>query len=371
MNRSLLTWIVVLAVLALTAGGLYRLVASRSGNETAAPAPTVQTVRPKRIDLTHKVDVNATLEAYESADLFPKVSGYLSAVNVDIGDHVKAGQVLSVISMPELEKERAEAEAQLAAKRADLGLENVTLKRQEALFKARGITDQAFDEAKSKTAVAAAQVDLAVATVDKIKTLLTYTQIVAPFDGVVAQRLVNRGDFVQAATAGRTTPLFTVQHVDTIRVFCDVPESEVPRLHVGDAASVRPYGLNDKAIAGTVTRLSLRLDPETRNMRTEIDLPNPDESLYPGMYAQVSLETNKHPGVLTVPASAVGSDTNGTFVYVVRDGRVEQQPIKTGLVEGGQAEIVDGLREGADVVTVAKGAPAPGTVVRTSGGGAF
>ena len=369
MKRSYLPWIVGVAVLVPIAFGLSRLIGSGSGSDAAAAAPIVQTVRPKRADVVHKVDSNASLEAFESADLYPKVSGYLSAVNVDIGDHVKGGQVLAVISIPELEKELAEAKAQLEAKRADLGLENVTLKRQETLFKAHGITDQAFDEAKSKTAVASAQVDLAAATVDKIKTLLGYTQIVAPFDGVVSRRLVNRGDFVQAATGGRTTPLLTVQQVDTIRVFCDVPEGEIAHLRPGNPAGVKPFGLDGKSFTGTVTRLALRLDPETRNMRTEVDLPNPEGNLYPGMYAQVSLETIKHANVVTVPATAVGSDTDGKYLSVVQDGHIARRPVKTGLIEGGVAEITDGLAEGVDVVTIAKGAPAAGTAVMTAGGG--
>jgi len=138
-----------------------------------------------------------------------------------------------------------------------------------------------------------------------------YSQIVAPFDGVVARRLVNRGDLVQAATATRMTPLFTVQRIDIIRVFCDVPESDVSHLHIADPAIVKPFGFDGKPFIGNVTRFSTRLNPETRNMRTEIDLPNPEERLYPGMYAEVSLEMNRRPDVLTVPAAAVGSDGDG------------------------------------------------------------
>ena len=107
------------------------------------------------------------------------------------------------------------------------------------------------------------------------------------------------------------TPLFTVQRIDTIRMFCDVPENDVPHFRIGDAAIVKPAGLDDKPFIGKVTRFSLRLDPETRNMRTEIDLPNPEERLYPGMYATVSLEMNRRPDALTVPAPAVGSDSDG------------------------------------------------------------
>jgi RND family efflux transporter MFP subunit len=197
--------------------------------------------------------------------------------------------------------------------------------------------------------------------------LLAYTQIVAPFDGVVARRQVNRGDLVQAATATRTTPsagsLFTLQRIDTIRVFCDVPENEVPQLHVGDPAIVRPSGFEGKPFIGKVTRFSLRLDPETRNMRTEIDLPNPKEQLYPGTYAEVSLEMNRRPDALTVPAAAVGSDGDGNFVYTLTDNRITRLAVKTGLIDNGRIEVTAGLSEETPVVASTSGVPPLGTAV--------
>jgi RND family efflux transporter MFP subunit len=218
--------------------------------------------------------------------------------------------------------------------------------------------------AEANSALAANQVDLAAATVERIKTLIAYSQVVAPFDGVMARRLVNRGDLVQAPTASRTTPLFTVQRIDTIRVFCDVPENDVPRLHIGDPAIVKPSGFDGKPFIGKVTRFSLRLDPETRNMRTEIDLPNPDERLYPGMYAEVSLEMNRHPDALTVPAPAVGSDGDGSFVYTITDNRITRLAIKSGLIDNGRIEVTAGLSEETPVVTTIKTAPPPETVVQ-------
>jgi RND family efflux transporter MFP subunit len=187
---------------------------------------------------------------------------------------------------------------------------------------------------------------------------------VAPFDGVVARRLVNRGDLVQAATSTRTTPLLTVQRIDTIRVFCDVPENDVPHLHLGDPAIVKPYGFEGKPFTGTVTRFSLRLNPETRNMRTEIDLPNPEERLYPGMYAEVSLEMNRRRDALTVPAAAVGSDGLGNFVYTVSDNRISRLAINIGLSDRGRTEVTGGLSTETPVVTTFRGAPPPGTAVR-------
>jgi RND family efflux transporter MFP subunit len=359
--------------------------------------PRVEVVRPRRAAVAQRLQTNATLEAFEETDLFAKVSGYLSDIRVDIGDHVKAGQVLAVIDLPEMKQELSEAKAQLESKRsslesarrqldhnkADVALQNALAKDREQLGEGRQfISDRTLDQvhanadiakadlgvAEANRDLAANQVDVAAATVEKIKTLLAYTQIVAPFDGVVARRQVNRGDLVQAATATRTTPsagsLFTIQRIDTIRVFCDVPENDVPHLHVGDPAIVKPSGFDGKPFIGKVTRFSLRLDPETRNMRTEIDLPNPEERLYPGTYAEVSLEMNRRPDALTVPAAAVGSDADGNFVYTITDNRITRLAIKTGLTDNGRTEVTAGLSEETPVVASASGAPLLRTAVQ-------
>ena len=323
MNFSIRTSIRVLGVLVgLGAAGI---VAQRQLAASPSPAkptkvvdsrPRVEVMHPRRVTVAQRLQTNATLAAFEEADLFAKVTGYLSDVRVDIGDHVKAGQVLAVIDIPELNQQLAEDQAQLASKqsaletarrqvdhdRANRTLQDITLKRQEALFKDQWVPAQMVDQTRADAAVAKAnvgvakanrtlaahQIDLAAATVEKTKAFLAYSQIVAPFDGVVARRLVNRGDLVQPPTGTLMKPLFTVQRIDTIRVFCDVPESDVPHLHIGDPAIVKPSGFDGKPFIGRVTRFSLRLDPETRNMRTEIDLPNSEERLYPGMYAEVS-----------------------------------------------------------------------------------
>jgi RND family efflux transporter MFP subunit len=155
-----------------------------------------------------------------------------------------------------------------------------------------------------------------------------------------------------------------VQRIDTIRVFCDVPENDVPHLHIGDPAIVKPSGFDGKPFIGKVTRFSLRIDPETRNMRTEIDLPNPDERLYPGTYAEVSLEMNRRPDALTVPTAAVGSDTDGKFVYTITDNRITRLAIKSGLTDNGRREVTAGLSGNTPVVATIKSAPPPGTAVQ-------
>jgi multidrug efflux pump subunit AcrA (membrane-fusion protein) len=218
---------------------------------------------------------------------------------------VKAGQVLAVIAIPELEQQLVENEAQLASKQssletarqqvdhdsANVTLQDVTLKRQEALFSDHWVPAQ-------------------------------------------------------------------------MRVFCDVPENDVPYLHIGDPAIVKPIGFDGKPFIGKVTRSSLRLDPGTRNMRTEIDLANPEERLYPGMYAEVSLEMNRRPDALTVPAASVGADGDRTFVDAITDNRVTRRAVKTGLTDNGRIEVTAGLSEETPVVTTIKSAPSLGTAVQ-------
>jgi RND family efflux transporter MFP subunit len=397
--------VLVVVVVAFGAGGIVaerHLAASPSPvNSSKADGPSrVEVVRPRRVMVARRLQTNATLEAFEEADLFAKVSGYLSDVRVDIGDHVKAGQVLAVIDVPEMEQELAEAKAQLESKqsslelarrqldhyKANITLQNALLRRREELgAEGHFVSDRTLDEvragaeiakadlsvAEANRALAANQVDVAAATVERIKALLAYKQIVAPFDGVVARRLVNRGDLVQVATtATRTTPtagsLFTVQRIDTIRVFCDVPENDVPHVHIGDQAIVKPSGFDGEPFSGKVTRFSLRLDPETRNMRTEIDLSNFDERLYPGMYAEVSLEMDQRQDALTVPAAAVGSDGDGNFVYTITDNRITRLAVKTGLADNGRIEVTEGLSEATPVVATVKGVPPPRTAVQPS-----
>jgi RND family efflux transporter MFP subunit len=209
------------------------------------------------------------------------------------------------------------AKKQLAGIEADQKLAQVTLKRQEELFAGKAATVQQLDEVRAKAqvasaavevgqakiagaeadvraaeanrAVAAAQERVAAAEVQRLQALLQYTKIVAPFEGVITRRWVNVGDLVQAATASRTTPLFNCQKIDVVRVYCDVPESSVAGVRTGVGAEVKLYGPAGQTIHGTVTRIATALDPATRTMRAEIDLPNPDETLRPGMYAQVTL----------------------------------------------------------------------------------
>jgi multidrug efflux pump subunit AcrA (membrane-fusion protein) len=286
---------------------------------TAAMAQDARTAQPlgETSPSATLLDAPATVQAYFATDLYAKESGYALQVDADIGDHVKAGQVLAVIDNPELQLQFVRAEAAVAqasaalevAKRrvvgmeADLTLQQVTLKRQEQLFTGKAVTQQQLDEQRAKESVskatlevgradialAEANVQAAAADMHRLQALLQYTKIVAPFDGVVTRRFINPGDLVQAATSTRpTTPLFTCQKLDVVRVFADVPEASATTIRQGWPVQVRLYGPAAQTISGSVTRIASALDSATRTMRVEIDLPNPDGKLLPGMYAQVS-----------------------------------------------------------------------------------
>ena len=289
--------------------------------------------------------------AYYTADLYAKESGYVSEVLADIGDHVKKGQVLAVIEQPEMQQQLLAAQAMAAARgemvkaadamvrqsqsaadvarrqltgtEADQKLSEATLKRQEELFAGKAVTVQQVDEMRAKAqvskaavevgqakiaaaesdiltaqanrAVAAAHEIVAAAEIHRLEALLGYTKIVAPFDGVVTRRMVNLGDLAQAATGARTSPLFTCQKIDTMRVYCEIPETSASGIKAGVPVDIKLYGIAGTTIHATVTRISAAMEPLTRTMRAEIDLPNLDEMLRAGMYAQVTLTPGAPP----------------------------------------------------------------------------
>jgi multidrug efflux pump subunit AcrA (membrane-fusion protein) len=268
------------------------------------------------------VVVPATIQAFFVTDLYAKAYGYVSQIHADIGDHVKKGQVLAVIEEPELQAQFDKAQAvvqqakaalevakrQLSGMQADLALQQVTLKRQKELFAGKAATPQTLDEAQAKERVsnanvetgkakitsAEADLEAAKAETARLHALLQYDKVVAPFDGVVTKRLVNPGDLVQAAASTRTSPLFTCEELDVVRVAADAPEASVAGIRPGLPAEVKLTGPAGVSLHGTVTRIGSALNPATRTMRVEIDLPNPDEKLVPGMYAQVTLGPEPH-----------------------------------------------------------------------------
>jgi RND family efflux transporter MFP subunit len=353
--------------------------AQRADGAQGAPVPSVQVTTPHRAAISRTLTLPGSVEAFEKAKLYAKVAGYLEKIAVDIGDRVKQGQVLAVLDIPEMTMEYAQAEAELAEAKAqhakvqaDYELQKVIHERSKTLREREAITQQNLDEAKAKYEVAAAGVKLAQARIDntqahlsKLKTLMDYAKIKAPFDGIVTERFVDPGALIQTATsASNVSPVVTVQRVDTVRVFADVPEPDVPAVDRGDPATLVLSALPQKKFEGVVTRFASALDPLTRTMKVEVDFPNPEGLLRPGMYGNLTLALETRAEALTLPATALLTEKDNTFVYVVEDGKVRKVEISTGIDDGIQVEIVKGLRGNEEVVVAGTSAVNDGGRVR-------
>jgi HlyD family secretion protein len=378
----------------------------------AAPAgpgaPLAVTVgHPERHELRRTVEQPGHIEAFAETPLLAKVPGFVKAVNVDIGDRVKTGDILAELSVPEMEEELKQKQATVMQMVAEVDQARKMLAAAEAHVKsaeasiveaaaartrsvanyerwksesarvdnlvARGVIDaQTRDEtlnqyrsaeaardeveAKVRSAEAAkiesearrdkakADVDVAiakaaVARADEGRTgaMIGYTKFPAPFDGVVTARRLDVGHFLQPS--GTASPLFVVTRMDPVRIFVDVPEADAALIRDKAEAKVRVQALRGGEFTGAVTRTAWALDPKSRTLKTEIDLPNPDGLLRPGMYAYASV-TATLPVAWTLPTTAVVRQGEVTVAFTVRDGKAVRVPVQTGASDGTRVELL-------------------------------
>jgi HlyD family secretion protein len=223
---------------------------------------------------------------------------------------------------------------------------------------ARGLSARTgFHEAQARIGTAEADKvavqarhKVASAAVDRLKTMLSYTEIKAPYAGTVTSRTVDTGHFVQPVSGPKSTPLLEVARTDTVRIFVDVPELEAAQVDVGDPAEVRVQAAEGPPIGAAVTRTSGVLVEANHSLRVEIDVPNAEGRLRPGMYATVTIRLAERPEAMVIPATAVGHDGAVTFCSVVRDGKIERRPIELGLRSGAFVEVRSGLDERTPIV---------------------
>ena len=353
---------------------------SRATPDASPPADVSVRVAPAEHAQIHRaLTLPASVEAFEEARLYAKVSGYLGEISVDIGDHVTEDQVLAVLDIPEMEGEYAAVEARLAEARAnqakaeaDARLQELIHERSKGLRERAAITEQDLDEAKAKHAASQATLALARARVKTAKAelarhdaLMQYIYIRAPFDGVVTERFADPGTLIQIATTDPdVTPIVTVARVDRVRVSIDIPEPEVPFVDKQDRATFRPNALGDVAFEGHVSRSAGALNPATRTMRTEVDFANLDGRLYPGMYGTLTIELETHDEAVTVPAAVVATDKDGNaYINVVRDGVVHKQPVRIGIDDGIRVEVLEGVSEKEQCIVSASGSVEDGAPV--------
>jgi RND family efflux transporter MFP subunit len=327
--------------------------------------PSVQVQQPKRTDKKFDVILPADLRANQETSIFPRASGYLQQLMVDIGDHVEVGQLLAVISVPDLDAQLAEAQATVVQANANLvkaqndyELSDTTLKRYQGLAQSGGVTQQqldektnAFTQAQSELAGARAAVKVDEAAVQRLAALQGFEKVTAPFSGTITGRNYDVGALISATNTTPGAELFRIADTSVLRVFVNVPQPYVAAIKTGQAAYISVTNFPGREFTGAVARTAGALDMNTRTLRYEIDYQNKDNTLYAGMYGQARLQINQTNSPLVIPTSALIFDSGGTKVWTVDQGKAQSKKVQVGRDFGTQVEISSGLDGTESVVT--------------------
>ena len=353
-TRSLSLRLAALAAVTLTVILFARAWQGRAPRAAAAlQRPVVAVARVEPEDLFREITIPAEFRPYTEVELHAKVSGYVKEMKVDIGDRVKAGQLLAVLEVPELHDDFDHAVASHARAQADYRDAHLAYTRLVAVNKDHPnlIAQQDLDTAEAHDATARGSVEAAKSDVEKYQTLVGYTRIVAPFDGVITKRYADPGSLIQAGTASNTQAMPLVRVSDNMLLRLDFPVSVdyVHDLRLDAPVRVRVDSLGGRVLSGKIARLSDRVDDSTRTMVAEMEVPHPELELVPGMYASVVLKVSERPQALAIPIEALPA--GGKSVLVVNAaGEVEERQVTLGLETPARYEVLGGLHPGELVV---------------------
>ena len=321
-------------------------------------ALSVQVMKPQRRDIASTITLPANISPWYQATLYAKVPGYLTWMGFDKGDSVKTGTLLAVIDAPEVEQQYRQAEADYTIKR-------ITYERLHSVWK-----ENPDVIAKQDVDVAEAAAEAAKHLQDNRRAMLNYTKVYAPFSGVITARFADPGALIQSAASSATqaAPLYTIMDIDTVRVYVSVPQEIALLAKPGVPTTLTFKEVLGKELKGSITRTTVALDPATRTLLVEIDMPNQERELHPGMYVSATLYLRKHPNTLVVPPAAIepGSSNKGKSVFLVKQGIAHQVPIKTDIDDGVWVEVVEGLIGDEDIVVVGKANLTDGLAVTAS-----
>lgn len=370
----------VLLVALVGAGALPRIErqeqALNAMRESAVIHPVVTLIGPEKGEPISELVLPGNIQPLYSAALYARTTGYLEQRSVDIGSRVTAGQLLAVISSPEVDQQLSQARASLSQAeaslqqvkaaleqaRANAELARLTRERDLPLGAEHAISQQIVDEAvqnyharnadvdaaSANIAVAEASVAANRANVLRLEQLRSFENVLAPFDGVITERNVERGDLVNSASGNAGKPLFAIAQSGVLRVQVDVPQSEAISVRAGQKARVQVKERLGREYIGTVVRTAGSLDGAARTMLTEVQLDNRDGSLLPGMYAQVKFTVPGSRTSFVIPTSALVIDQSGMHVVTINTERkVHFQPVTIGRDMGTRVEVLSGL-EGAE-----------------------
>src|SRR5579859_3955157 len=356
------------------------------------PSITVGVTKVVKKSLGRQITVSSELVPFQEIDVYAKESGYVKKLDVDYGSRVKAGQVMAVLEIPELElqlqqddaviKNAADqvthAEHELSRVEAQHKVLHLQFERLNGVAKAKPglVAQQEVDDSQGKDLAGEAQVEASKSSLQSAQSQLSvmqakrqhdqvlydYSKIIAPFAGVVTQRFANLGMLMQAGTSSSTQamPLVRLSQDDLFRLVIPVPESYVRYIHLGDPVNVKVPSLN-RSFPGKVSRFSVDVRSDTRTMHTEVDVRNPNRLLVPGLYAEAAVTLEHREDIPSVPLQAVNHQGDKTTVFVVDgNGELQDRPVTLGLQTATDAEVVSGLQEGEQVVVSDRSGLKPG-----------
>ena len=372
---------------------------------TASDVPSVAVAKATTENLSQDLVLTAEFRPYQEVDVMAKIAGYIKRINVDAGDRVNEGDLLATLEIPEMADDLRRAKSSVDRANAEVARAKDELQRAQSahdlahlsyqrLFAASEkkpglIAQQEIDDAHSRDLVSEAQVSAAKSALEvtteqvnvnnadlaRVKTLIDYTRVTAPFTGVVTKRFADTGSMIQAGTASQTQamPVVRLSENSRLRLTLPVPESAVPTIHIDQEVEVRVPTLN-RSFPGKVARFADKVSMATRTMDTEVDVPNPTLVLIPGMYAEVNLTLERRHGVVAIPVTAVDMDgeisgarrgaSTGRVMVVTPNSRVEVRKISLGLETASRIEVRSGLNEGDMVVIGGRASLQPGEEVR-------
>lgn len=361
--KARIVWILI--VVALLGGVGYRIAQAKKAQAKEAEAPAkaqlVQTTHVKKDALDERVTFTGNIRPRNEVELFTKVPGRIETLTAEVGDKVKAGQVLATVEHREIAWQSKAAEAALEVARANLASAKLDYERTEHLFKGGSAPQAQLDGAKTRLSLAQAQVAQAEASAGLSRQQVANARLETPINGTIVRRTANVG-----MMAGQMVPLFTVQDVATLKLESAVEASQYARLKKGAEAVVTVDGLPGEQFTGKVSLLSPSLDANTRRALVEIEVDNTSGRLLPNMFATAQVTVGRVENALVAPKDAVLLSAEGATVFRVKGGKVEAVTPKLGAQNGDRVQLLNGVSEGDELVVGGLASLADGVEVKVS-----
>jgi RND family efflux transporter MFP subunit len=348
----LITTVVVLAVLVFGIQSRLRAEATLRTLTAQMAVPSVSVVQPKAGIPVQEIILPGNMQPFISSPVYARTDGYLKKWYFDIGAHVKAGQLLATIQSPEIDEQLSQAKSTLATAEANLNLAEITKTRYEAMFQKHAVAQQDRDNAEGAYSANKAMVDADMANVRHYQALVSFEKVFAPFDGVITARNTDIGDLINSGSSSvAKTALFQIAQTGTVRVYVNVPEEYSRGIQPGQTqADIVLAEFPGQKFPGKVVRTADAINGTTRTLLTEIDLPNPGNTLLTGSYVEVHLRVPSQSSTFLIPVSTLIFRSEHLQVGIVRNGKVELADVTPGHDFGSEIEVVAGLKADDKVV---------------------